>query len=199
MKKLYFILSLLFSFSLYSQTYEGKITLDDGNIITGMVEMNYDTGINLVNSKNEIIEEIPAENIKSAEINVDGEVQRYVYLESYFATFNFSKQTNLKIRMMQILSEGPKVTVLEYRPTVGLLTMTELTYLYLLKTGSQTPVMYSSIQRGSIIKPNYKRYEFKEFAMEFFADCPALIEKIASEEYDARESIEIAEMYNNCN
>jgi hypothetical protein len=201
MKKAYFIFSLMLTLNLCAQTYEGKIQLKDGTTVTGMVELNYDSGINLINADNEISEEIPAEKIKSAEINVDGEIQRYLYLESYFATFNFSKQTNLKTRMMRILSEGPRVTLLEYTPSVGvILTVSELSYLYLLRNGAERPVMYSYKQHTGLIDGNYKRYEFMEFAMEFFADCPSLTEKIAREEYDARESIEIADFYNNnCN
>ncbi|AXG73783.1 hypothetical protein DVK85_05850 [Flavobacterium arcticum] len=194
-------LVILFSTHINAQFYNGSITLNDGKKLTGLIEFNYDNGINYKKSENADFSAISSDKIKSVQANINDTNESFVFLDAPFSLTRIDEPQNIKKRLFRIMSQG-KVTLLEYTPSTALVLLysTEITVLYLQKTDAEMPKMYAYIQRGAVIGARYKRRGFKEFATEYFSDCPTLVEKINNKDFKAKHAIEVIDYYNNsCN
>lgn len=200
--KLLFIISIaFFSINLNAQFYNGSITLNDGEKLTGLIEFNYDDGINYMQSEDDDFLAISADDIRLVQATINDTEENFVFLDAPFSFTKKNETESIKKRLFRIMVQG-RVTLLEYTPSSALLILSssDINVLYLRKTDNEIPKMFSYIQKGAIIGARYQHRNFKEFTAEYFSDCPALVEKINNKDFKAKHSLEVVEFYNNdCN
>lgn len=200
MKKLLFAFFFACPLALQAQFFEGTLHLKDGSSRTGLIELNYDNGANFKPTEDADYEAIPIKYLKAADIVMGDETDHYLYMDAGFNLIASKEEETVKRRLFRLVSENPKLTVLSYTPSRAslLLVMADIEVLYLLKKDADTPVAFTYYMEPSLT--GYQRSNFKEFAMEFFADCPSLVEKIHRKKFKAKHSLEVIEYYNNnCN
>ncbi|NDI98642.1 hypothetical protein GWA97_06105 [Flavobacterium sp. LaA7.5] len=201
--RLLFIVSIaFFSINLNAQFYNGSITLNDGEKLTGLIEFNYDNGINYMQSEDDDdFLAISADDIRLVQATINDIDENFVFLDAPFALSKKNESESIRKRLFRIMAQG-RVTLLEYTPSSALLvlSLSEITVLYVKKTDSETPKMFSYIQKSGLISGEYRNSHFKEFTTEYFSDCAILVEKINNDDLSAEHSLEVVEFYNNdCN
>lgn len=186
-----------------AQPYSGTVTLISGAQRTGFINHNADNGILFGSAANDLTA-IPAADVASYDIDVNGVLDRYFFV---LAKPSFGAKNPAKLRAMKLISEGSKLNVYEYRVSslmVIAMSGRESFELYVREPGADEAVFFSGRSAGAIDAGGaivvggrkYDRYKFKDFATEFFKDCPALVQKIKSKELKAKDSLEILEYYN---
>ncbi len=185
MKSLFVSIFLFIYTCSFSQYNRGKIQLNDGTELIGLIKITKDDGVKFKIDDDSAEKKYNNDLIKSFEFNENNILRKFIYSETIHID-NKKSRSDKWNKLLEILIDG-KIKLYMYYTIVY--NNTGQTSYYIKKENDNLPVFYYG--EGYLYKQ-----KFIPFVEKYFSDCTTLIDKVKSKELKHSEFKEVVQYYN---